>query len=48
MIDNRRTGWAKSKKDESGPKKVEDLRKELIEKARMEEETRRYGDDDGG
>jgi hypothetical protein len=49
MLDNRRTGWAKSKKDDdSGPKKVEDLRKELEAKARIEEEQRRMADDDGG
>jgi hypothetical protein len=33
MLDNRKSGWEKSKKAaESGPKKVEDLRKELEEK----------------
>jgi hypothetical protein len=35
MLDNRRSGWEKSKKaSEAGPKKVEDLRKELEAKAR--------------
>lgn len=30
MIDNRKSGWEKTKKaSEAGPKKIEDLRKEL-------------------
>lgn len=41
MLDNRKSGWEKSKKEkEGGPKKVEDLRRELEEKARKEEELR--------
>lgn len=38
MLDNRKSGWEKSKKaNESGPKKVEELRRELEEQARIEE-----------
>lgn len=38
MIDNRKSGWEKTKKaSEAGPKKIEDLRKELEQKAREEE-----------
>lgn len=38
LIENRSQGWEKTKKqNESGPKKVEDLRKELEKKAREEE-----------
>ena len=41
MLDNREKGWEKTKKmNESGPKKVEDLRRELEEKARQEDELR--------
>lgn len=41
MLDNRNSGWEKSKKaNESGPKKVEDLRRELEEKLIKEEEIR--------
>jgi hypothetical protein len=35
MLENRESGWKKTKKaNESGPKKVEDLRKEVEDKAR--------------
>ena len=38
MLDNRASGWAKTKKqNESGPKKLEELRQELEAKAREEE-----------
>lgn len=41
MLDNRKSGWEKSKKqNEKGPKKVEDLRRELEEQQRREEEAR--------
>ena len=41
MIDNRATGWEKSKKqNESGPMKVEDLRRHLESKLREEAEVR--------
>ena len=37
MLDNKDSGWEKSKKEsEKGPKKVEDLRKELEEKQKVE------------
>jgi len=41
MVDNRASNWEKTRKiNDSGPKKVEDLRRELEEKARKEEELR--------
>lgn len=41
LLDNRDSGWEKTKKqNEGGPKKVEDLRKELERKARDEEQAR--------
>lgn len=41
MLDNRNSGWEKSKKaNESGPKKVDELRRELEEQLRKEEELR--------
>ncbi len=41
LLDNRASGWEKTKKqNEGGPKKVEDLRKELEKKAREEEQAR--------
>lgn len=41
MLDNRATGWEKSKKqNESGPMKVEDLRRQVEAKLRAEEELR--------
>lgn len=40
MLDNRESGWEKSKKANEGPKKVEDLRRELEEKLQKEEELR--------
>lgn len=47
MIDNRSSGWEKTKKmNESGPKKVEDLRRELEAKAREEEEQRMIAEQD--
>jgi hypothetical protein len=47
MLDNRKCGWEKSKKEnDSGPKKVEELRKELVEKARKEEELRILADEE--
>ena len=39
MLDNKNNDWDKSRKEsEKGPKKVEDLRKELEEKNRIEQE----------
>ena len=39
MMDNKRNNWEKSKKEsEQGPKKVEELRKELEEKNKLESE----------
>lgn len=39
MLENKKGGWEKSKKEsEQGPKKVEELRKEMEEKARLEQE----------
>lgn len=39
MLDNRASDWDKSRKEgEKGPKKVEELRKELVEKQRAEQE----------
>lgn len=41
LLENRTKGWEKTKKqNESGPKKVEDLRQELARKAREEEQAR--------
>lgn len=41
MLDNRKGNWEKSKKQaEKGPKKVEELKKELEAKAREEERIR--------
>ena len=41
MLDNRESGWAKAKQqNESGPKKVDDLRRELERKAYEEEQVR--------
>jgi hypothetical protein len=38
LLENRDKGWEKSKKaNEAGPKKIEELRKELERKAREEE-----------
>jgi hypothetical protein len=53
MLENRDSGWKKTKKaNESGPKKVEDLRKEIEQKARDEankynNNQSQYVDDDG-
>lgn len=41
MLENRASGWEKSKKqNESGPKKVEDIRREVEEKAKEQERIR--------
>jgi hypothetical protein len=41
LLDNRKDGWEKSKKqNEKGPKKVEDLKKEMEAKAREDEAQR--------
>ncbi len=41
LIEERASGWSKSKKqNESGPKKIEDLRKELEQKHKDEEQKR--------
>jgi hypothetical protein len=41
LLDNRKSGWEKTKKqNEGGPKKVEDLRKELEAKQREDEKLR--------
>lgn len=45
MLDDRAKGWERTKKQhEAGPKKVEDLRKELEQKAREEEKNRYEAD----
>ena len=39
MLENKNTGWEKSKKEsEKGPKKVEELRKEMVAKNKLEQE----------
>jgi hypothetical protein len=41
MLENRASGWEKSKKqNESGPMKVDDLRKQITAKLMAEEEIR--------
>ncbi len=41
MLDSRKTGWVKAKQqNESGPKKVDELRRELEQKAYEEEQIR--------
>ena len=47
LLENRASGWEKThKQNESGPKKVDDLRKELEEKARKEEELRKIAEEE--
>ena len=45
MLENRATGWEKTKKlNEEGPKKIDELRKELEAKAREEDKLRQIAD----
>jgi hypothetical protein len=41
MLDNRKNDWEKTKKSESGPMKVEELKKKMLEEQRIKEEADR-------